>query len=139
MASWSHVMANIKRDLKAITLKSYYQYYTAESKTNRSLGSVWSKISTFHIGLVFRKVIPRPHLVYSFKPLLRPFKWGTLWCFISRGVKTARSKSLDLCTLLNNRGVFGNFLLQPLAVLMPLEIKHIIVPHLKGLNSGIKP
>ena len=48
--------------------------HTAESKTNRSLGSVWSKISTFHIGLVFRKVIPRPHLVYSFKPLLRPFK-----------------------------------------------------------------
>ena len=36
---------------------------TAESKTNRSLSSVWSKISTFHMGLVFRKVIPRPGLV----------------------------------------------------------------------------
>ena len=65
--------------------------YTAESKTNRPLGSVWSKISTFHIGLVFRKVISGPRLVYGSRPLLRPFKWGTVWCFISRGVKTARS------------------------------------------------
>ena len=38
-------------------------FLTAESKTNRSLGSVWSKMSTFYMGLVFRKVIPRPYLV----------------------------------------------------------------------------
>ena len=37
--------------------------YTNRSKTNHSLGSVWSKMSTFHMGLVFRKVIPRPRLV----------------------------------------------------------------------------
>ena len=47
---------------------------TAESKTNRSLGSVWSKISTFHMDLVFKKVIPGPRLVYGSRPLLRPFK-----------------------------------------------------------------
>ena len=59
---------------------------------------------------------------------------------LSQGAsKLPEIKDLDLCTLLNKRGVFGNFLLQPLAVLMPLEIKHLIVPHLKGLNSGIEP
>ena len=35
---------------------------TNRSKTNRSLGSVWSKMNTFYMGLVFRKVIPRPYL-----------------------------------------------------------------------------
>ena len=29
--------------------------------------------------------------------------------------------------------------LQPVAVLMPLEMKHHTVPHLKGLNSGLEP
>ena len=55
-------------------ISTFKKRYTAESKTNRSLGSVWSKISTFHMGLVFSKVIPRPGLVQSSKPLLRPLK-----------------------------------------------------------------
>ena len=29
--------------------------------------------------------------------------------------------------------------LQVVAVLMPLDIKHHTVPHLKGLNSGLEP
>ena len=53
--------------------------------------------------------------------------------------KLQEVKDLDLCTLLNKRGVFGNFQLQLLAVLMPFQIKHHTVPHLKGLNSGIEP
>ena len=37
--------------------------YTTESETNRSLGSVWSKVNIFHMGLVLRKVILRQRLV----------------------------------------------------------------------------
>ena len=37
------------------------------------------------------KLVPCPRLVLGSRPLLRPFKWGSVWCFISRGIKTART------------------------------------------------
>ena len=52
-----------KADSTSLRFGTFFKGFTAESKTNRSLGSVWSKINTFHMGLVFRKIIPRPHLV----------------------------------------------------------------------------
>ena len=59
--------------------------------------------------------------------------------FYLKGCQNCQKLKFRLVYLLNKRGVLGNFLLQLLAVLMPLEIKHLIVPHSKVLNSGIDP
>ena len=65
--------------------------YTNRSKTNCSLGSVWSKMSTFQMGVVSRIVLPRQWQMKDSIPLLRAIKWGTVCKFISKGVKTTRS------------------------------------------------
>ena len=64
--------------------------YTNRSKTNCSLGSVWSKMSTFQMNLVSKKVLPCQLQLKDSRPLLR-IQWGVVCKFTSRGIKTARS------------------------------------------------
>ena len=62
-----------------------------------------------------------------------------LYANIPQGVlKLPEVKDLDLRNLLNKRGLFLNFLLRPLTVFLPLEIKCHTVPHLEGLFSGLE-
>ena len=39
------------------------------------------------------KITATPMPSWGFRLLLRPFKWGTVWCFITRGIKTASSQN----------------------------------------------
>ena len=63
MNYFNHKNQNYPLPLEMFKGYVYLMKYTNRSKTNRSLGSVWSKMSTIHTGLVFKKVIPRPSLV----------------------------------------------------------------------------
>ena len=70
------------------------------------------------------------------KTLLRAFKQGTAGCFISRDIRSTSGQTFGYPTLLNKVGLFCNFWLWLVVILMPLEIKLHAVPHLKGLING---
>ena len=84
------------------------------------------------------ELLPRPWLVKGSRPLLKPFKWGTVWLFISRGIKTATTLRFKLSTLLNKSRLFWIFKLRLLVVLMPLEVECHTVPHLKALTRVLE-
>ena len=65
--------------------------------------------------------------------LSRAFKRGTAWCFISRDNKNTSSQTFGYPSLLNKIGLFCNFWIDTVVILMPLEIKLHAAPHLKGL------
>ena len=56
------------------------------------------------------------------KTLLRAFKQGTAGCFISRDIRSTSGQTFGYPTLLNKVGLFCNFWLWLLVILMPLEI-----------------
>ena len=111
--------------------------YTAMFIWNRCSACLWREMGTFQSG-VMRCKSTRQYLVYSFRPLLRPFKWGTVWHFILRGIKAATILRFKLSTLLNKSRLFGIFKLRLLVVLMPLDVECHTVPHLKALTRGIE-
>ena len=63
----------------------------------------------FKVVLCSVKVLPSPGLDESSRQLLRPFKWGTVWLFISRGIKTDTTWRFRLSTLPNKSRPFGEF------------------------------
>ena len=111
---------------------------TATVTSNRHLDHLWSKIVLFITVWRCLKVLPLPCPPLHSILHVRAFKWVTVWHFISKGIKTTASY-FKVTTLLNKNRLFWNFLLCLLVILMLLSIKHHIVPHLKGLNSVLKP
>ena len=69
MAKISRITSNYVKLAKTMKKRWHWKIWkdwivaTIESIANRSLGFVWSKISTFLMGLVSRKVVPRLRLV----------------------------------------------------------------------------
>ena len=119
-----------------IDICTYIQLFSYETAAWPVYEGKWA---LFKVVWCSVKVLPRLHLVKGFRPLLRTFKWGTLWCFISRGIKTDTSYRTRVITLLNKVRLCWNFLLWLLVVPMLLWVRHHIVPHLKGLTSGLDP
>ena len=80
-------------------------------KWNRRLVCLWSKMSTFQTDFL----TPNNAMLACLWPLLcsiprvRAFKWGIVWRFIWRGIKTATTWRFGLSTLLNKSRLFGNF------------------------------
>ena len=66
---------------------------TVLCKSLDMLCSVWSKMDTIQTSFVYTKVLPRSCLSGIFWSLIRPFKWGTAWSSISRGIKNICSQS----------------------------------------------
>ena len=129
-------------------LGTYFFFCEAPMLGSGKINSILGTYFFFCVVLVWGiRKIKEGHIFFSVRPLC-----GTY--FLSRfSVKALRARSARyarsaprpafgrpwraLCW--DKRGVFGNFLLQLLSVLMSLEIKHCIVFHFKGLNSSIEP
>ena len=109
-----------------------YDTFTLTPINTRPICSVWSKIGTFQRSLVHMK---SPSIIYMSLPLLRALRWGTVWTFISRGIRNTKSQTFSFLDLLNKTGLFCNFWLWHLVTLIPIEIKLHSVPHFKALNS----
>ena len=69
--------------------------------------------------------------------VLKGLKWGTVWTFISRGIRNTKSQTFGFPDLLNKTGLFWNFWLWCLVTLIPLEIKLHLVPHFQILSVMI--
>ena len=68
--------------------------------------------------------------------LFRALKWGTVWSFISKGIKVTRRQSQRFQKRPVLLSKFGKSKVWLFVVLMPLEVKLHTVPHFKALNSG---
>ena len=69
------------------------------------------------------KVLARPFLHHLLSSLLRIFKWGTVWSFISRGIRNIRCQTFCFPNLHNELGLF---LIKRLVI---LEIRLYQVSH----------
>ena len=54
---------------------------------------LWSKLSLFETSLQMLELQLQLSLLYSSLPYLRPFQWGTVSPYISRGIKNMTSQS----------------------------------------------
>ena len=114
--------------LKSLSFRS-----TAMSEWNWIKLILCTKRPKFTMLFYYIEMPTRSCLPDMFLPLMRPFKWGTAWSSISRGIRNTSSQTFDHTSLLNKIGLFCNFLLWLVVILMPLETKLHAVPHLKGL------
>ena len=57
------------------------------------IGPVWSKWVLFIKVFCYVKALPCSYPPDMFEALMRPFKWGTAWSFISRGIRIITSQS----------------------------------------------
>ena len=69
------------------------------------------------------KVLPHPWPLKSQQPLMRVFKWDTIWTCNSSGTENMESQS-------------QNFQIWSFAFPLPLELKAYTASHLKALISG---
>ena len=85
------------------------------------------------------KMLLCPCILEGSRPLVRSFKWHTAWSFTYRRIRITRSqiKKFQKSMIILSKVVTLN--LWFVVVLMPLEIKHHKVPHLKDLNIGLYP
>ena len=104
--------------------------------------AVWSvydvKWELFKLIFFHLKMLAYPWLLLCSIPRVRAFRWSTVWHSTSRGIKTTRSliSKIPKSLLLLSKAESLN--LKVVAVLMPLEINHLTVPHLKALTHSIK-
>ena len=82
------------------------------------------------------KILPSCCQSDMFEPLIRPFKWSTAWSSISKDIRNTSSQTFGYPTLLDKVGLFCNFWLWLVVILMPLKIKLHAVLHLKGLINA---
>ena len=111
--------------------------YTVLSEWNWIKLILCTKWPKFTMLFYYIEMQTRSCLPDMFLPLMRPFKWGTFWSSISRGIRNKSSQPFGYPSLLNKVGLFCNFWLWLVVILMPLEIKLHAVPHLKVLITGI--
>ena len=67
--------------------------YTNTVKWNRRLVCLWSKMSTFQTGFLPPKNVGIPTASLGFQTTIESFQMRYVWCFITRGIKTARGQS----------------------------------------------
>ena len=67
---------------------------------------------------------------------MRPFKWGTAWSFISKGIRiiTSQSQKFQESALLLSK--FKSVKVWPLVSQVPIDEKFHAVPHFKALTNG---
>ena len=68
--------------------------------------------------------------------LFKALKWGTVWSFISKGIKVTKCQNQRFQKRPVLLSKFGKSKVWLFVVLMPLELKLRTVPHFKALNSG---
>ena len=112
--------------------------FTVSVRSNRTEAVLWSKMPIFKSAYHTLKILSHLCPTKILWPLIRAFNWGIIKGFSSRDIRMVIGQSLKLLSLLNKKGVFGNFYLWPLAVFIPLEENPPVVPHLKALISGKK-
>ena len=68
---------------------------------------------------------------------MRPYKWGTAWSFILRGIRiiTRQSQKFQESALFLSK--FKSVKVWPLVSQVPIDEKFHVVPNLKALINGI--
>ena len=82
---------------------------TVKIKSNGTEAVLWNKMLIFKMVFHSPKVLLYLCPAHNFQPLLRAFNWDTIRGFSSRDIRMAKGQSFGLLSLLNKKGVFGEF------------------------------
>ena len=113
---------------------TFYLHYQQKVNTTFALYEVKWVLFKWVFGYV--KVLPHSCQPDMFWPLMRPFKWGTAWSFISKDIRNTSSQIFGYPSLLHKVDLFWYFLLWLVVILMSLEVELHAVPQFKGLING---
>ena len=130
---WKPKMFRKKLLTKQVPLRLQFQQLQVRIQKIRPLYDV--KWVLFKWIFCHVKVLSYPYPSDMSEPISKPFKWGTLWNFISRFIRNTSCQTFDFPNLLNKRGLSWHYRLWLLVSLMPLEVKLQTVSHFKALNS----
>ena len=82
-------------------LQSKFVPCTVQQNMIWTIRSVWSNMGIFKWVFCYVIALPCSCQPVMFKKLMRPFKWGTAWSSISRGIKNTSSQTFGYPSLLN--------------------------------------
>ena len=97
------------KKLQSLTIEAFLRKSTAKIIWNQSEAILWGKMLIFKRAFYKLRLLPQLCPPQNFWLLMRAFKWGTMYRFISRGIRMVKGQSSRLLILLNKKWVFQNF------------------------------
>ena len=70
---------------------------------------IWYGMGNFQMSIFYVKVLACPYPLDMCQPILRAFRWDTVWSFIARDITNTRIQTFGFPTLLNKTGIFCKF------------------------------